>query len=180
MARWAPASPHPETRTGDTPANHRARQRARPHIYCYPRSLLLLLSLPEAQRLFAGLSAVVIDRCTPGRQQRDQLALYLARLQKTAPAIGRLGLSAAMAHPSARLVLPTADARDIALIVAGGGAEPRIDIVLPEGHLPWGEAYGQHIRTPEIYRRIAAARVNIVFVNTRAQAELMFQALAAQ
>jgi ATP-dependent Lhr-like helicase len=30
---------------------------------------------------------------------------------------------------------------------------------------------------PEVYRRIEAARVTIVFVNTRAQAELCFSAL---
>jgi ATP-dependent Lhr-like helicase len=171
-----------ETRTGDTPANRRARQRARPPhlLLTTPESLLLLLSLPEAQRLFAGLSAVVIDEvhALAGSKRGDQLALCLARLQRLAPAMRRVGLSATVAHPEALRAWcsPTADARDIALIVAGGGAEPRIDIVLPEGHLPWGGHMGLSA-APEIYRRIAAARVSIVFVNTRAQAELMFQAL---
>jgi hypothetical protein len=46
-----------ETRTGDTPANRRARQRATPpHILLTtPESLTLLLSLPDAQEIFAGL-----------------------------------------------------------------------------------------------------------------------------
>src|SRR5919206_539318 len=56
------------------------------------------------------------------------------------------------------------------------GVAPRIDVMLPEGHLPWGGHMGL-ASAPEIYGRIRDARVTIVFVNTRAQAELIFQAL---
>jgi ATP-dependent Lhr-like helicase len=171
-----------ETRTGDTPANRRARQRARPPqlLLTTPESLTLLLSLPDAVTLFGTLSAVVLDEAhaMAGTKRGDQLALCLARLQRLAPGLRRVGLSATVAHPDALLAWcsPTADARDIALIEGAGGAEPQLETILPEGHLPWGGHMGL-ASAPEIYRRIEGARVTIVFVNTRAQAELMFQAL---
>ena len=48
-----------ETRTGDTPANRRARQRADPPniLLTTPESLAVLLSLPDAPAMFAGLAA---------------------------------------------------------------------------------------------------------------------------
>ncbi|MCS6931358.1 MAG: ligase-associated DNA damage response DEXH box helicase [Acetobacteraceae bacterium] len=171
-----------ETRTGDTPANRRARQRARPPhlLLTTPESLALLLSLPDAGAMFGGLSAVVLDEvhALAGTKRGDQLALCLARLQALAPRLRRVGLSATVAHPEALRAWcsATADPRDIALIEGTGGAEPMLETILPEGHLPWGGHMGL-ASAPEIYRRIEAARVTIVFVNTRAQAELMFQAL---
>ncbi len=52
-----------ETRTGDTPANRRARQReSPPHILLTtPESLAVLLSLPDLPALFANLATVVMD-----------------------------------------------------------------------------------------------------------------------
>jgi ATP-dependent Lhr-like helicase len=52
-----------ETRSGDTPSERKARQRARPpHILLTtPESLSLLLSYPDSADLFAGLQRVVID-----------------------------------------------------------------------------------------------------------------------
>jgi len=52
-----------ETRTGDTPANRRARQRATPPqiLLTTPESLAVLLSLPDAAQMFAGLTTVVMD-----------------------------------------------------------------------------------------------------------------------
>ncbi|MFN7633158.1 MAG: DEAD/DEAH box helicase, partial [Acetobacteraceae bacterium] len=171
-----------ETRTGDTPANRRARQRAEPPqlLLTTPESLALLLSLPDAASLFAGLSAVVLDEvhALAGSKRGDQLSLCLARVQALAPGLRRVGLSATVAHPDALRAWcsPTANPRDIVLVEGAGGAKPRLETILPEGHLPWGGHMGL-ASAPEIYRRIEASRVTIVFVNTRAQAELMFQAL---
>ncbi|MCU0987840.1 MAG: DEAD/DEAH box helicase, partial [Acetobacteraceae bacterium] len=52
-----------ETRTGDTGAEARRRQRTKPpHILLTtPESLALLLSLPEAGTMFGGLEAIVVD-----------------------------------------------------------------------------------------------------------------------
>ena len=171
-----------ETRTGDTPPNRRARQRQDPPhlLLTTPESLALLLTLPEAPALFGGLAAVVVDEihALAGSKRGDQLALGMARLAALGPGARRVGLSATVAHPGQlrAFLSPTARAEDVALVVGEGGAEPRLDILLPEGRLPWGGHMGL-ASMPEVYRRIRGAAVTIVFVNTRAQAELCFQAL---
>lgn len=107
---------HIETRTGDTPANRRARQReAPPHILLTtPESLAVLLSLPDAPALFAGLSCIVTDEvhALAGTKRGDQLALCIARLQTLAPALRRVGLSATVAHPAAMQAYVGADRSD--------------------------------------------------------------------
>lgn len=171
-----------ETRTGDTPPNRRARQRQDPpHILLTtPESLALLLSAPEAAGLFAGLGAVVVDEihALAGTKRGDQLALCLARLGVLAPGARRVGLSATVAHeaPLRAFLSASGDPGVVRLVQVAGGAAPELAVLLPAGHLPWGGHMGL-ASAPEIYRRIAEARVTIVFVNTRAQAELVFQAL---
>jgi ATP-dependent Lhr-like helicase len=171
-----------ETRTGDTPANRRARQRATPPnlLLTTPESLTLLLTLPDAPSLFGGLRALVVDEihALAGSKRGDQLALCMTRLSALAPGMRRTGLSATVAHPAALAawLAPDARAPSVQRVEAKGGAAPEIDILLPEGRLPWGGHMGLS-SMPEVYRRIAAAEVTIVFVNTRAQAELCFQAL---
>jgi ATP-dependent Lhr-like helicase len=171
-----------ETRTGDTPANRRARQRSSPPqlLLTTPESLALLLTLDDAPEVFGGLSAVVVDEihAIAGTRRGDQLALGMARLARLAPGARRVGLSATVAHPDPlrAYLSPTARPDDVRLVVGAGGAEPVIDLQLPEGRLPWGGEMGL-ASMPEVYRRIRDAGVTIVFVNTRAQAELCFQAL---
>ena len=165
-----------ETRTGDTPANRRARQRAAPpHILLTtPESLALLLSLPDSPALFAGLAAVVIDEvhALAGTKRGDQLALGLARLGTLAPAARRIGLSATVAHPDA-IAAYVGAAR---IVTAPPGAAPEVVLQLPAGRLSWSGHMGLEA-APEVMARIRAAGMTIVFVNTRAQAELLFQAL---
>jgi ATP-dependent Lhr-like helicase len=171
-----------ETRTGDTPANRRARQREKPpHILLTtPESLTLLLSLPDADTLFADVEAVVVDEAhaLAGTKRGDQLSLGLSRISALAPKSRRIGLSATVNHPEAlrAWLSPNARAEDVALIRAEAGAAPLLGVQLPEGRLPWGGHMGL-ASAPEILARIAASRVTIVFVNTRAQAELIFAAL---
>ena len=171
-----------ETRTGDTPANRRARQRENPPdiLLTTPESLAVLLSSPDASTMFGSLRAAVVDEAhaLAGTKRGDQLALGLARLQALAPDLRRTALSATVAQPDAlrAWISPTARAEGADFVHATGGAEPELDVVLPKGHLPWGGHMGL-ASAPEIYRRIRGAGVTIVFVNTRAQSELVFQAL---
>ena len=73
-----------ETRTGDTPSNRRARQRVTPPqiLLTTPESLAVLLSMPDALRMFSGLTTVVMDEvhALAGGKRGDQLALCVARL----------------------------------------------------------------------------------------------------
>ncbi len=166
-----------ETRTGDTPQNRRKRQKDRPPnlLLTTPESLALLLSQADSAALFAGLRTVIVDEvhALAGTKRGDQLALGLTRLQTLAPALRRVGLSATVAHERALLDWIGGDA---ALIRIAEGTPPTLAIMLPEERLPWSGHMGLTAAS-RILARIAAARMTIVFVNTRAQGELMFQAL---
>ncbi len=172
-----------ESRTGDTPANRRARQRVEPpHILLTtPESLAVLLSLPDAPSLFANLQRVVVDEihALADNKRGDLLSLGLARLQALAPGLRRIGLSATVADRGAiaRWLSPSGGREDdIRLVIGRGGVKPDISILVPEDRMPWSGHMALYAIEP-IYRRIAEHRTAIVFVNTRAQAELIFQAL---
>jgi len=166
-----------ETRSGDTGQEARRRQAAQPpHILLTtPESLAVMLSQPQAAEIFASLKRVVIDEvhALAGTKRGDQLALGLSRLAGLAPGLQRIGLSATVAHPEAirRYVAPEAR-----IITARDGTPPQIGLILPQGRLPWSGHMGLN-SAPDILARIAAAQMTIVFVNTRAQAELIFQEL---
>jgi ATP-dependent Lhr-like helicase len=170
------------TRSGDTRADERRRQRVAPPnlLLTTPESLALLLSLPDAATMFSSLAAIVVDEvhAIAGTKRGDQLALGLARLATLASAARRVGLSATVAHraPLAAYIAPDARAESVRVIEAAGGAAPAIGMILPEGRLPWSGHMGL-FSAPEILARIRAAGMTIVFVNTRAQAELLFQEL---
>lgn len=161
-----------EIRTGDTTQERRRRQReAPPHcLLTTPESLALLVSLPEWTTTLAQVEAVVIDEvhALAGTKRGDQLALALTRVGGR-----RIGLSATVAHraPIARYVGPAAR-----IVEAPPGTPPVVTMMLPEGRLPWSGHMGL-AAAPVIMARIRAARLSIVFVNTRAQAELLFHAL---
>jgi ATP-dependent Lhr-like helicase len=168
-----------ETRTGDTSADHRRRQRESPPdlLLTTPESLALLLSLEDAPRIFAGLATVIIDEihALAGTKRGDQLALCLARLAVLAPRARRVGLSATVAHrqPLLDYVGVGAPAR---LIEVEEAAPPEIEMMLPETHIAWSGRMGL-ASASAVMKRIVASGTTIVFVNTRAQAELLFQEL---
>ena len=168
-----------ETRSGDTPVNRRKRlKEAPPHILLTtPESLALLLSQEDAPILFASLRAVVVDEvhALAGTKRGDQLALCLARLGTIAPQARRAGLSATVAHTQALLDYIGAGTAP-RLIQQAEGAPPSLSILLPAERLPWSGHMGLTAAS-RILERIAAHQMTIVFVNTRAQGELMFQAL---
>ncbi|GAB0115457.1 DNA ligase-associated DEXH box helicase [Acidisoma sp. C75] len=169
-----------ETRTGDTPQNRRARQRENPPdiLLTTPESLALLLSLPDAGTLFRDLRSVIIDEvhALAGIKRGDLLALGLARLSVLAPQVQRIGLSATVAWKQAIAAYVSADGQGggLDLIEVADPAPPDLSIMLPAGHLSWGGHMGL-AAAPDILARIKAAGLTIVFVNTRAQAELLFQ-----
>ena len=166
-----------ETRTGDTPGDRRARQRANPPdiLLTTPESLALLVSLEDSATLFGGLNCVIVDEvhALAGIKRGDQLALCLARLKILAPAMRRIGLSATVAHPQAILDYV---GKGSDLIEARDGAPPEVKLLLPPGQIPWSGHMGL-AAAQAVLEKIRQAAMTIVFVNTRAQAELMFQAI---
>ncbi|MGE5513163.1 MAG: ligase-associated DNA damage response DEXH box helicase [Bacteroidota bacterium] len=175
-----------ETRTGDTPVSRRQRQRLRPPhmLLTTPEQVALLLSYDDAARFFADLKCVVVDElhAMAPSKRGDLLCLGLARLRRLAPDHIVLGLSATVARPTelrAWLRLQAEPDRVIELadlVETKGGAKPRIRILDTEADLPWATHTARYA-TPEIYDVIKAHRLSLLFVNTRMQAELLFQEL---
>jgi len=172
-----------ETRTGDTGTKERQRQKTDPPhlLLTTPESLALLISYPESRKLFAGLQAIVIDElhALAGTKRGDLLALGLARLAKLAPGARRIGLSATVAWPDDLAAFLAPDGAPVAQIRGGATPEPEITILDPAAELPWAGHMGVHA-VPEVLLAIKAHQTTLVFVNTRAQAEIVFQELWKQ
>ena len=62
------------------------------------------------------------------------------------------------------------------LITVSGGAKPEITILDSEEHVPWA-GHTSRYAMPEIYKAISQHRTTLLFVNTRSQAEMLFQEL---
>jgi ATP-dependent helicase Lhr and Lhr-like helicase len=175
-----------ETRTGDTSVARRQRQRTRPPqiLMTTPEQLALLLSHADAGHLFADLDTIVLDElhALSASKRGDLLALDVARLRTLAPNLITLGLSATVARPSelrAYLVPQRAGETAIALadlVQISGGAAPHIKILELDEPVPWA-GHTTRYAIEEIYAAIEAHRLSLVFVNTRMQAELLFQEL---
>ena len=171
-----------ESRSGDTSSDRKARQRAKPPniLLTTPESLSLLLSYPDSFAMFADLKTVVIDEIhafAPGKRG-DLLSLALSRLQRLAPGLRRVGLSATIADPAqyAAWLAPDADAGAVTLVEGEPGAEPDIAILLPEGAVPWAGHSGRYA-VHQVMAEVAKNRTTIIFCNTRGLAELIFQEL---
>jgi ATP-dependent Lhr-like helicase len=173
-----------ETRTGDTPADRKARQRSQPPqiLLTTPESLSLLLAHEDAGHLFEGLHSIVIDEihAFASGKRGDLLALALSRLQTLAPGLRRIALSATVADPDRYRgwLAPDGDIGSVALVNGEAGADADISILTPEGRVPWSGHSGRYA-AEQVYREIARHRMTLVFCNTRSLAELVFQDLWA-
>jgi len=166
-----------ETRTGDTPAARRQRQRAKPPdiLLTTPEQASLLIASEHARAFFQDLKTVIIDEihALAATKRGDLLSLALARIAGFAPGLRRIGLSATVADPPAlaRWLAPQAQ-----ILFGPAGAAPDIEVLASRERIPWAGHTGRHALR-EVYEAIKTARTALVFVNTRAQAELIFREL---
>ena len=173
-----------ETRTGDTPSSKRQRQRRDPPdiLLTTPEQLALVLASPDAPYLFGSLKRIVLDElhALVTSKRGDLLSLGLARLFMLAPDLTSVGLSATVADPDdLRKFLVPQPAHDAALadlVISEGGAVPEVAMLDTAEHLPWAGHSARHALR-EIYALIKRHRTSLVFVNTRSQAESIFQDL---
>ena len=151
-------------------------------LHASKRGDLLALDLARLQTLApgmrrVGLSATVDD---PAVIQR-----WMGRGELLPPrgssAEGGEGVSSpesAGGTPStaSRSPSPNGGGSDVSLIRGPAGAAPVVDLLLSEGRVPWAGHTAQHAMA-EVYQAIKGARIALVFVNTRFQAEFAFQEL---
>lgn len=169
-----------EDRTGDTTAHVKRRQRADPpHILLTtPESLALLVSYPDAERIFAGLSRVIVDEVHALAESKrgDQLMLALSRLSALAPGLRRVGLSATVEDPPAIARILARHPDPCAILLADPGPDPDIAMLQTDAPPPWAGGGGRYA-IPAVLEEIKRHRTTLIFHNTRAQAELFFHHL---
>src|SRR5580765_8218817 len=173
-----------ETRTGDTPTSKRQRQRRDPPdiLLTTPEQLALLLASADAPYMFGTLKRVILDELHSlvTSKRGDLLSLGLARLFALAPQLTTVGLSATVAEPDdlCRFLVPQPmqDRAHADLVEALAGAQPIVTMLDTEQHLPWAGHSARHA-LGEIYAHIKTHKTTLVFVNTRSQAEFLFQEL---
>lgn len=196
-----------ETRTGDTSARVKARQRRRlpSALITTPESLSLLISQPEAAELFADLRAVVVDEWHEllGSKRGVQTELALVRLRRWRPGLRTWGLSATLGNLDVALA---------ALVGVEGKRQVTGDLILPpiftSSGLPVSQSppaqlvrglvpkpieveaiiparverfpWAGHLGlalAEQVADVVAEGRSALVFTNTRAQSELWYGAL---
>jgi ATP-dependent Lhr-like helicase len=169
-----------EDRTGDTSYTQKRRQRADPpHILLTtPESLALLFSYEDAPRMFAGLQRVIVDEIHALAESKrgDQLMLALSRLQRLAPGLRRVGLSATVEDPAGMAATLARHPDPCPIIHADPGPDPDISMLVTDEYPPWsggGAAYA----IPAVLAEVMRHRTTLIFHNTRAQAEIFFHNL---
>ena len=167
-------------RSGDTSSAERARQARRlPSVLVTtPESLTLLLTRAQAEADFATLRLIVVDEWHEllGNKRGVQLQLALARLRRWHPGLPTWGLSATLGNLQ--------HARDVLLPEGGLLVQGRqdkalqVDTLLPGAieRFPWAGHMGLKM-LDQVSREVDASTSCLVFTNTRAQAELWYQAL---
>ncbi|RYZ72906.1 MAG: ligase-associated DNA damage response DEXH box helicase [Lysobacteraceae bacterium] len=171
-------------RTGDASARDKRLARAGKLdvLVTTPESLSLLLSYADTAPQLSALRCVVVDEWHEllGNKRGVLLQLALARLRALSPAIRLWGLSATLGNvEEARdVLLPHAPASPLVAGVAPRKLE--LQTLLPDAgeRFPWAGHLGL-VQLPRVLQKLMAVRTSLVFTNTRAQAELWFQALGA-
>ncbi len=168
-----------ETRTGDTPHSRRKRQRENPPdiLITTPEQVSLLIADPGAAHMLRHLKSIILDELHSlvTSKRGVLLSLALSRVQSFAPEARRIGLSATVADQEALQcwLAPTGNG-PVPLVMGSAGAAPLIRILKSAERVPWS-GHSSRYAIEEVYEEIKRAKMTLIFVNTRSQAEMTFQ-----
>jgi ATP-dependent Lhr-like helicase len=173
-----------ESRTGDTSAyiKQRQRQRLPTVLVTTPESLTLMLSYPESSEHFRFLRSVVIDEWHEllGSKRGVLLELALGRLRTMQRDLRLTGLSATLGNlEQAMEVLVGPGFHQPTEIIHGRSDKKMVlSAAIPENieRFPWAGHLGTRMSTP-VAQAINNAATSLVFTNTRNQTELWYQQL---
>ncbi len=180
-----------ETRTGDTPASKKQRQKEKPpHILMTtPEQLSLMLAHPDWLEHFKHLRYLILDElhALVVSKRGDLLALDMARLCQYSPSLVHIGLSATVAAPDSLrgYLMPQINKmtgeiyepfQKSELVTVASTLEANITVLKTEAAIPWSGHGAAHV-IDDIYQIIKAHKTTLIFVNTRRQAEMFFQDL---
>jgi ATP-dependent Lhr-like helicase len=173
-----------ESRTGDTSAAVRARQRRRlpTALITTPESLSLLLARDDAVELFNELRLVVVDEWHElmGTKRGVQTQLALAHLRGICPGLRTWGLSATIGNleDAKRALLGQPESTRSRIV---RGQEPKttvVDSLIPPviTRFPWAGHLGTQM-VSQVVEAIEEGETSIVFTNTRSQTEIWYRAI---
>ena len=172
------------TRSGDSSTTDRSRLRrgAAEILIITPESLELLLSHADARERLAGVTSVVVDEWHEllGNKRGVLLQLTLARLRRFAPSIRMWGLSATIGNLETAVQALLGPNREARLIRDERTRKTLISSVLPKPVEKF--AWAGHLGLSQLRAVVdiaSSARSCLVFTNTRSQAELWHEAIAA-
>jgi ATP-dependent Lhr-like helicase len=171
-----------ESRTGDTSASVRARQRERlPNVLVTtPESLTLLLTRANAAEQLASCRAVVVDEWHEllSSKRGTQTELALSRLRRFAPGVRTWALSATLSNLDEAARAATGTLHEPRIISAPVDRPITIQTLLPSrpDAFPWAGHLGLSM-LDEVVEWINPTRSTLLFTNTRSQAERWHHAI---
>lgn len=171
-----------DIRTGDTSTSKRTRQRNKPPfaLVTTPESLSIMLSYPGAEIGLSGIHTIVVDEWHElmGSKRGVQLQLCIARLKRMCNPLRIWGVSATLANlDEAKTTLLGPNQTGVLI----RGVMPKaiqVESILPSDSstFKWSGHLGLQLLKP-VVKAIKASATTLLFTNTRAQAEIWFQAL---
>ena len=169
-----------ETRTSDTSTYNKAKQIKKPpnFLMTTPESFALLMARTDVINLFKNLKFVIIDELHTffDSKRGHLLSLNVARLRSIKP-FQVIGLSATLKNTSlAKKYL--SNNKNTKLVSTHSKVAPEITILNSGNRIPWS-GHSPRYALSEIYSEILKFKSSILFVNTRAQAEILFESLWA-
>ena len=169
-----------ETRTSDTSTYNKAKQIRKPpnFLMTTPESFALLMARTDVINLFKNLKFVIIDELHTffDSKRGHLLSLNVARLRSIKP-FQVIGLSATLKNTSlAKKYL--SNNKNTKLVSTHSKVAPEITILKSGNRIPWS-GHSPRYALSEIYSEILKFKSSILFVNTRAQAEILFESLWA-
>ena len=169
-----------ETRTSDTSTYNKAKQIKKPpnFLMTTPESFALLMARTDVVNLFKNLKFVIIDELHTffDSKRGHLLSLNVARLRSIKP-FQVIGLSATLKNTNlAKKYL--SNNKNTKLVSTHSKVTPEITILNSGNRIPWS-GHSPRYALSEIYSEILKFKSSILFVNTRAQAEILFESLWA-
>ena len=169
-----------ETRTSDTSTYNKAKQIKKPpnFLMTTPESFALLMARTDVINLFKNLKFVIVDELHTffDSKRGHLLSLNVARLRSIKP-FQVIGLSATLKNTTlAKKYL--SNNKNTKLVSTHSKVTPEITILNSGNRIPWS-GHSPRYALSEIYSEILKFKSSILFVNTRAQAEILFESLWA-
>ncbi len=171
-----------ESRTGDTKASLKARQKKTlPEILITtPESLSVLLSYKGARQRFGNLRTVILDEWHElmSSKRGTQTELCLAQLRLIKPDLKTWAISATLGNLAEAAQAAVGLGMEPVIIQSNIKRETKIQSILPESvdSFPWAGHLGLHL-FQELVDSLDPEKSTLIFTNTRSQAERWFQAL---